>query len=174
MVVSGKRIFKPKGRNQAHKQETRQYTNLSSDKEFKKQKAAVRRRKEREKKQGTKNVAKPSSSNNRSSNNLTSNHSQDNNADYGGGFEQRSTAPKRRTIRTTWGKYTVRTLVRWYVVALAAGEPQLSLTDPKQHQSTCQCPKKKKIVTLYMMCGKLAAFYCMSIDHDRLFYSPCY
>lgn len=93
-------------------------------------------------------------------------------ADYGGGSNQSTPTQRRRTIRTTWSKYSINTLVRWYVSALGMGEPKLHLMDPKPLDTSCQCPKRKKTVTLYMLCGKIAAIYyrfrCL-----KLFCSPC-
>lgn len=53
-----------------------------------------------------------------------------------------------------WGKYSIESLVRLYVSAMALGKPNMALTDPRQPQSTCSCHHKRtKTVTLYMLCG---------------------
>ena len=61
---------------------------------------------------------------------------------------------KRTTTRETWDRYSIKELVEMYVGSLGLGKPSLTLTDPKQQPTLCQCKDKRtKSVTLYMMGG---------------------
>lgn len=59
-------------------------------------------------------------------------------------------ADKKRTINDVWKKYG-KTLVEWYVEAMAMGEPHMLSVNFKQDRQVCTCKLLTKEVTLYTM-----------------------
>lgn len=69
-------------------------------------------------------------------------------ASYGEGLDDGPSQPS--DLWRMWGKQ----MVDWYVESMAVEEAQASLIDPQQPEIHCQCTKKTKVVTLYMLGGK--------------------